>query len=208
MQKLISLLMTLVLLSQLVPAVSARPKGDWNAVKALVKLSVAVKTKAGETHYGMVQSVDDSGIAVQIAGQDDFTSQEINFQRDTVAKVWRARLRFGETNITKAAWIGAGLGVGVGMAAAVIKGAAGSSDPPAGGHCIHSSAPALALSLEHSGRKSIKSRSWFTASEMFLLSSPPSPWSLHPAAHTWSKTIRLTCDTVRVSPIAIRSVTA
>ena len=77
-----------------------------------------------------MQSADDAGIMVQIAGQDDFTSQEINFPRDTVAKVWRARLRFGETNVTKAAWIGAGLGVGLGLAAAAIKGAAGSSDPP------------------------------------------------------------------------------
>lgn len=130
MNRLISVLMTLALLSQLVPAVSARPKGDWNAVKALVVTTVAVKTKTGDTHYGLMQDADDSGIRVQIAGQDSFTSQEITFKRDTVARVWRARLRFDETNVKKAAWIGAGLGVGVGMAAAAIKGAAGSSDPP------------------------------------------------------------------------------
>ena len=130
MKKLIVILMTSVLSLQAAPAVVAKQKGNWDDVKAMINRSVAVKTKTGETHYGLVQSADDAGITIQIAGQDDFTPQEINVQRDDVARVWRATLRFGQRNITKAAWLGAGAGVGVGMAAAAIKGSTGSSDPP------------------------------------------------------------------------------
>ena len=132
MKKLITILMTSFLLVQIAPIVSAKPKGNWNLVKASANHSVAVKTKTGETYYGLAQSVDDSSITVHIAGDDDFTSQEINFQRDEVARVWRARLRFGEKNIAKGAWIGAGAGLGVSVLAAVIQGARGSADPPAG----------------------------------------------------------------------------
>src|SRR5215213_5317591 len=113
MKKLITILVTSALLVQIAPAVAAKSKGDWNTVKALAHSSVAVKTKTGETHYGLMQSADDSGITVQIAGDDDFTPQEINFQRDEVAKVWRATLRFGQKNIAKGAWIGASAGVAI-----------------------------------------------------------------------------------------------
>ena len=132
MNKLISILITSILLIQIAPGVSAKPKGDWNAVKALAKHSVAVKTKTGETHYGLIQSADDSSITLQIAGSDDFTPQEINLQRHEITKIWRARLRFSQKNIAKGAWIGAGAGVGAGFIAAAIQGARGSSDPPAG----------------------------------------------------------------------------
>src|SRR5678815_1949802 len=93
MKKVISILMASVLLVPIAPAVMAKSKGDWNAVKALANASVAIKTKTGETHYGLMRLADDSSITVQIADHDDFTPQEINFQRDQVAKVWRARLR-------------------------------------------------------------------------------------------------------------------
>jgi len=132
MKKLIAILMTSTLLINITPAVLAKQKGDWSLVKTLANSSVALKTKTGETYYGLIRSTDDSSITVQIAGDDDFTAQEINFQRDELAKIWRARLRFGEKNIAKGAWIGAGAGVGVSMLAAVIQGARGSSDPPTG----------------------------------------------------------------------------
>src|SRR5215217_3904913 len=132
MKKLIAMLMSSTLLINITPAVLAKQKGDWNLVKTLANSSVALKTKTGETYYGLMRSADDSSITVQIADDDDFTAQEINFQRDELAKVWRARLRFGEKNIAKGAWIGAGAGVGVSMLAAVIQGARGSSDPPTG----------------------------------------------------------------------------
>jgi hypothetical protein len=132
MKKLISILISSVLLVQTVPAVLAKQKGSWDLVKALANSSVAVMTKTGETYYGLMKSADDSSISVQIADYDDFTPQEINFQRNEVAKVWRARLRFGEKNIVKGAWLGAGAGFGVGLIASAIIAARGGSDPPTG----------------------------------------------------------------------------
>ena len=125
--------MASVLLVQIAPAVSAKSKGDWTAVKALANSSVAVKTRTGETHYGLMRSADDSSITVQIADRDDFTPQEINFRRDEVTKVWRARLRFGQKNIARGAWIGAGAGLGAGYIAALIHSARDRGDPFVGG---------------------------------------------------------------------------
>ncbi len=133
MHKLISILMTLVLLVQIVPPVSAKPKGDWNAVKALADHSVAVKTKAGKTHFGRVQTADDSSITIRIAGRDEFTGQEITFTRDEVARVWRARLRFDETNMGKGALVGAGAGLGVAVIHAIILSKQGETTAHAGG---------------------------------------------------------------------------
>lgn len=122
MKKLIAILMPIVLSAQIAPVVSAKQKGDWTAVKALANQSVAVKTKTGETQYGLMQSADDAGFTVQIAEQDDFTPQEVNFKRDEVARVWRATLRFDQKNVAKGAWIGAGAGMGVSVLAATVKG--------------------------------------------------------------------------------------
>jgi len=103
-------LLTMVLLLHIAPAVSAKPKGDWGAVKVALGHSIAVKTTNGETYYGLLRSADDTNIVVQVAGKDDFTGQEISFRRKEIQKVWRAKLRFGERNIAKAGWIGAGVG--------------------------------------------------------------------------------------------------
>ena len=132
MQKFISILISSVLLVQIAPAVLAKQKGNWNLVKALANSSVAVKTKTGETYYGLMKSADDSSIVIQIADYDDFTPQEINFQRNEIAQIWRARLRFGQKNIAKGAWLGAGAGFGVGFIASAVIAARGGSDPPTG----------------------------------------------------------------------------
>ena len=113
MKNFISILIAAALM--IAPALSAKPKGDWNAVKALAYQVVAIKTNTGETFYGQVRSTDDSGITVRIAGDDDYTAQEINFQRSEIAQVWRATLRFGKRNIAKGAWIGAGAGFGLSL---------------------------------------------------------------------------------------------
>ena len=68
----------------LAPVVQAKPKGEWNLVKVLAGRSIAVKTTRGETHYGLLQSADDTSIVVRIAGSDDFTSQEVAFRRSEV----------------------------------------------------------------------------------------------------------------------------
>jgi hypothetical protein len=133
MKKLISTLMSLLLLIQIAPAVAAKQKGDWTTVKSMVDRSVAVKTRSGETHFGLIRSADDSSITIQIAGRDDFTSQEINFRRDEVIKVWQAKLRFDEANVAKGAWIGAGIGLGVSIAVTLALAARDDADANAGG---------------------------------------------------------------------------
>lgn len=110
MKKFSATLLSLVLLIQIAPAVSAKPKADWNAVKAATKHSIAVRDKNGNTSFGLLQIADDDGIEVQIAGKEDFTPQQVRFRRDEVQKVWRAKLRFGESNTARGAWIGAGVG--------------------------------------------------------------------------------------------------
>ena len=123
MKKIRAILLAPILFVHIGPTVSAKEKSDRTAVKALANQSIAVKTKTGETYYGLMQSADDSGFTVQIADYDDFTSQEVNFKRDEVAKVWRASLRFDQKNIAKGAWIGAGAGMGVSLIGATVKGA-------------------------------------------------------------------------------------
>jgi hypothetical protein len=132
MTTLITTLLKLVLLTNFVPTVSAKQKGDWNAVKALSNMSIAVRTTNGETHFGLLQSADDTAITVQIAGSEDFTSQEIVFRRDEIEKVWRAKLRFSEKNIAKGALIGAGAGLGAALITASVLAGRNSDDPPVG----------------------------------------------------------------------------
>jgi fructose-specific phosphotransferase system IIC component len=132
MKRLISILITSTLLVQIAPAVSAKQKGDWNNVKAFLHYSVAVKTKIGETYYGLMQSADDSSITVQIADDDGFTPQEIDFQRGEVEKVWSATLRFGEHHVVKAALIGAATGFAAGLTTARILLARDNADPNIG----------------------------------------------------------------------------
>ena len=109
MKRFVATLLSLVLLVQ-TPGISAKPKADWDAVKAAAKHSIAVRDKNGNTSFGLLQVVDDDGIEVQIAGKEDFTAQQLRLRRDDVQKVWRAKLRFGESNAAKGAWIGAGIG--------------------------------------------------------------------------------------------------
>ena len=129
MNKLIAILIALGLLVQLAPTVSAKQKGDWNSVKALTK-QIAVKTKSGKTHYGLADGVDDNGVTILIAGRDDMTSQKITVKREDVAQVWRAKLRFDEANVKKAAWLGAGAGLAV--VGGVVAANHDAEDAPAG----------------------------------------------------------------------------
>jgi len=132
MKRLISILISLVLLVHIAPAVSAKPKGDWESVKALAHQTVAVKTRAGGvTHYGLVDAVDDTVITIQLAGRDDMTSQRVNVKRNDVEKVWRATLRF-EDNVKKATLIGAGLGLGVSFIVVGVLASQNEPSPPHG----------------------------------------------------------------------------
>ena len=125
-------LLALVLLTHLAPAVSAKPKGNWNAVKELTKTSISVRTKIGGTYYGLVQSVDDNAITLQLAGKEDFMPQEVVFRRTDIEKVWAAKLRFAERNIAKGALIGAGAGLGAAFITALVYAKTNPGDPPVG----------------------------------------------------------------------------
>ena len=127
-----AILLSLLLAIQLAPAALAKSKGDWNAVKAFANHSVAVSTTSGETHFGLLQTVDDISLELQIAGSDDFTGQEIAIPRAEVLKVWRATLRFGQKNVGKGALIGAGAGLGIAFITAGVFAAQHSDDPPVG----------------------------------------------------------------------------
>jgi hypothetical protein len=129
MKKLISILIALGLLVNSAPTVSAKQIGDWDNVKGLTK-QIAVKTKRGATHYGLVDTVDDDTITIQIAGRDEMTFQKITIKREDVARVWHARLRFDEDNVTKATWMGAGAGLAV--VGGVIAASNEAEDAPAG----------------------------------------------------------------------------
>jgi len=118
MSKIVATLLSVVLLTSAAPAALAKPTGDWGAVKNLAGQEVAVKTKDGVTSFGILRSADDSGISVLLADKHGLAPQETPFRRDEVEKVWRARLRFGERNTRKGAWIGAAAGLGAAFAVA------------------------------------------------------------------------------------------
>jgi hypothetical protein len=117
MTKLTAILLTFLLIIHSAPGVSAKPRGDWNDVKALVSRPIAVKTKSGVTHFGLLEAADDNAIEVWLAGKDAL-KQKISLRRDEVAKVWFAKLHIDEANIGKGAWIGAGAGFGAALIAA------------------------------------------------------------------------------------------
>src|SRR5215207_3699789 len=116
MKKIVAPFLTLVLLTSVVAAAPAKPKGDWGAGKNSAGRAVAVKTTDGVTSFGVLGSADDAGMKVQTAGKKEFAHHETLFRREEVEKVWLARLRIGERNTWKGAWIGAGVGAGAGLA--------------------------------------------------------------------------------------------
>ncbi len=113
MKKLTATLLCLILVIQTVPAISAKQTGNWNAVKALIDQPIAFKLRNRDVVFGILQFADDAVLKVQIAEKENFSSQEVNLRREEVEKVWRAKLSFGETNISKGIWIGAGVGASV-----------------------------------------------------------------------------------------------
>jgi hypothetical protein len=139
MKKLISILISLGLLIQVAPPVAAKPKGDWSNLKALPtgsNNSVAVETTRGALYYGLLDSTDDDGITIQLAGAQEMMPQKITLKRGQVAKVWRARLRFDEDNVKKATLIGTGVGIGVSVAVTLVLASKSEPDVNAGAALI------------------------------------------------------------------------
>jgi len=113
MRNIIVSVLSLVLFTSNIALVSAKPQGDWSAVKNLpANEGIAIKTKDGVTSFGLFVSSDDSGISIFVADKERVASQEKVFQRGEIKKIWRAKLRFDENNMAKGALIGAGAGLG------------------------------------------------------------------------------------------------
>lgn len=108
----IALLFTLIFSS--IQSVAAKPKGDWNAVMALVGREAAVKLRGGKTRFGIIASVEQDGIKLRIADKSGVSNPETSFRKDEIEKVWIARLRFGGRQTGKGALIGLGLWTVVG----------------------------------------------------------------------------------------------
>jgi hypothetical protein len=131
MKKLTATLLTFLLILNTAPRVSAKPKGNWDMVKALVNKQIAVRTQNGTTHFGVLEVADDNAIQIWLADNERLT-RVISLRRDEVAKVWLAKLRMDETNVGKGALIGTGVGIGVGFIAAGILASQCEGCPPHG----------------------------------------------------------------------------
>ena len=118
MRKITSSSLVLLLLVSVAQIASAKPQGDWLTLKNFVGQPVAIKAEDGSTSFGILGFVDDAIIKIQLAREDQLTSQEISIKRGEVTKVWHAKFRFGETNTKRGALIGLAVGMGVGYAAA------------------------------------------------------------------------------------------
>ncbi len=85
-------------------------KNVWAAVENLAGQEVAVKTRNGKMHYGIVKASDSDKIVLQIAGKKRLSQDEMTFEKSEVKKIWRALLFVNDRNTGKGALIGAGVG--------------------------------------------------------------------------------------------------
>ena len=132
MKKIVALCLSLLLALSIIPSTLAQSQNDWTNLKNFIGQEVAVKTKRSVTSFGLLFYADDSEIRLNLADDERVSTNETSFKRDEVMKIWRATLRFGESNIGKGALIGAGAGFGVGITTALVMAQRGSSDPPVG----------------------------------------------------------------------------
>jgi small nuclear ribonucleoprotein (snRNP)-like protein len=121
----------LLLLISIAHVTSAKPQSEWSNLKNFIAQQIAIKTKDGVTTFGVLNFVDDSKIELQLADDERVSAQERSFKRTEVKRVWRAKLRFGESNTGKGALIGLGIGLGTGYLTAWVM-AKRDSGPPHG----------------------------------------------------------------------------
>ena len=120
MRKTTACCLNLLLLISVTHVTSAKQQGDWSDLKNFIRQPIAVKTQEGITVFGSLSFVDDSEVAIYLADDERVSAREKRFKRAEVTKVWRAKLRFGETNTGKGALIGLGAGLGAGYVAALV----------------------------------------------------------------------------------------
>jgi hypothetical protein len=97
----------------------AKSSNDWGKVTNLKNREIAVQTIGGQTVFGILNSVTDNEIGLQVAEKSFLSSQLKSFQRSEIKKVWSAELHVGERNTGKGAAIGAGIGAAAGVATVV-----------------------------------------------------------------------------------------
>ena len=132
MRRVTACCLILLLLISVARATSARSQSDWTNLKVFISQPVAIKTKDGETSFGLLVFANESELKLDLANDEGLANQERSFRREEVTKVWRARFRFGETKMGRGALIGAGAGLGAGFVTAAVMASSGSSDPPHG----------------------------------------------------------------------------
>lgn len=108
------LISTIVIGAPLCPAQQTKPS-DWNALADYLNREIAVKTKNGETKFGVLKSADAGEIKIQIVERKNQSGAETKFSRNEIVKVWSAQLRYGKRKTAKGALIGAGVGAAAGL---------------------------------------------------------------------------------------------
>lgn len=121
-----------LLLTSIARVASAKPQGQWSNLKNFIGQEIGIERKDGFTAFGILQVVDESEIQVQLADEEHLFTHDTAFQRADVSKVWRAKLRFGESNTRKGALIGVGVGLGAGYVTALVLAQRENSGPPHG----------------------------------------------------------------------------
>lgn len=88
---------------------------DWEGVKKLNNQEIAVEKTNGEKVFGLLNSVDDTEITIQIADKNEVSNTKTTIGKGEIKKLWLATLHFGKRNTAKGALIGAGVGAAVGV---------------------------------------------------------------------------------------------
>lgn len=87
---------------------------NWENVRTLTGIQVAVQTASGEILFGRIREANNLEIGLQIAGAKEYQPNDTKISKNEIRKVWLADLRFGERNMGKGALIGLGVGAGLG----------------------------------------------------------------------------------------------
>lgn len=110
-----ALCLILVFVAASVPpvfGVQNQQSNNWSALNNHLNEEIAVKTKNQKTLFGVLRSLSDNELKLQVVKKE--YSNEVSINRAEIEKIWLAKLRFGR-NTTKGAGIGAGAGAGIGL---------------------------------------------------------------------------------------------
>lgn len=88
---------------------------DCIGSRSIFGQEVYLQTKNKTTHFGILRNADDKELGIQIARKESLDSQVTTIQRNEIATIREAELRFKGNNIGKGAWIGAAVGAGAGI---------------------------------------------------------------------------------------------